>query len=497
MKAQNKLNVVLTVLVIILISIISFAGVYRLDKNQMVSVLPNYILGTDISGYRKITLEVINENDGEQSSSETVELGATENATQEENQIAENNIQEETTNEIDNETLKEENAEKYRKSADIFRARLKSLKVEDYTVSCDENSGKIEITIPENDQTDTIISDIVQTGEFSISDTNTGEILLTNKDVKSVNVGVTESYGYYLAGMNINFKTSASKKLKNISIDYNSNAVIETNTVSNDVVQNDTVENEVAETNTVNNGNEIDNEDSDESTEVAKTIDLKIDNVTMLSTGFSETIENGTLSLTIGSSTDEEEIKETVYGGYNVAAIIENDPLPVEYDVTGNIYVQSTIQVSDVNIIVYVIIGIAVILSVLMIIKFKMKGLLFSILSVGYVAILLLVIRCANVVLSIEGIFAIGLSYILNLVFNYILLLSINNKELSKKERIEKYDNTLKKYGLTLIPVVLLSIICCFINWDTIYSFGMVMFWGIVISLLYNLTITNLLIRNK
>ena len=106
MKAQKKLNVVLIVLVIILVSIISFVGVYHLEKNQMVSMLPSYISGTNISGYRKVVLEL---SDPEaQTESETVELGEadlTENVTSE-NEAS----QEENAENVTNRNLADENA---------------------------------------------------------------------------------------------------------------------------------------------------------------------------------------------------------------------------------------------------------------------------------------------------------------------------------------------------------------------------------------------------
>ena len=228
MKAQKKLNIVLVVLVIILVSIISFVGVYRIEKNQMVNIIPNYKLGTNISGYRKVTLEV--HDDSEDMDSETVTL-EDENTISDENAILTNEIEDEKTEE----TSTENNVDNYKKSAEIFKNRLKSLKVEDYNVTVDENTGKIELSLPENDQTDIILSDLASVGKFEITDTNTGDVLLTNSDVKNVTVETYSQYGYTVPYMNINFKLSGASKLKDISVEYNENAVIETNTTENEV----------------------------------------------------------------------------------------------------------------------------------------------------------------------------------------------------------------------------------------------------------------------
>ena len=483
MKAQKKLNIVLVVLVIILISIISFVGVYRVEKNQMVNVIPSYKLGTSISGYRKVTLEV--QEASEDTNTETVTPEG-EN-TISENELLENGTEEENTDETSNVN----NAENYKKSAEIFKNRLKSLKVEDYNVNLDESTGKIEISLPENEQTDIILSDLASVGKFEITDTNTGDVLLTNSDVKSVSVETYSQYGYTVPYMNINFKLSGASKLKDISVEYNENAVIETNTIENEIT------NDITEEYPENATSNDTDASSEESNTVAKTIDIKVDDTTMLSTGFSEVIDNGSLQLTMQSASDEEALKESLYGSYNVAAIIENDPLPVEYEITENIYVQAPIQLSNIYAIVYVLIAIAVVLSIILIVKFKMRGLLMTILSVGYIAILLLAIRYTNVILSLDGILSIGLAYIINYGFNYMLLKNIKNKDLRRDEKIAKYIKCMKKYAFILIPVFIVALICCFVNWDAIYSFGMVMFWAILISMLYNLTVTNLLIRNK
>ncbi len=493
-----------------------------MEKNQMVSMLPNYILGTNISGYRKVTLELSDEE--AQIDSETVTLGETDLT---ENVTGENETSQEEGENVTNQSLADENTttnetsttpsvsaeekENYKKSAEIIKARLKSLEVEDYSISVDGSTGKIELTLPENDQTDTILSDIVQVGNFSISDTNTGEVLMTNKDIRSVTVEKSESYGYTVVVMNINFNTAGSRKFRNITKDYNENAVVEetsentTNEQPTESVENTTdvqstttpdTENEDIESNTSEDStNEESTEDATEAK--AKTIDLKIDDTDMLSTGFSEVIDNGVLTLTLGTSADSEEIKNSLYGGYNIAAILENEPLPLTYQVSENVYIASTLDINDVTIMIATLAVIAVIISIFMIIKFKMKGLLSTILSTGFVALLLIIVRYTNVTMSLEGFLAVGLAFIINTIFNYMLFSNLKNKNLTKEERIAKYNESMKKYSLTLIPLLILSIVCCFTNWDTIYSFGMVTFWTILISLIYNLTITNLLVRNK
>lgn len=477
MKAQKRLNVILVVLIIVLVSIISFVGIFYQSRNEMVSRIPEYKSGTNIKGHRIVTLEV--SEDGTKSGEESTENKTTEN------EVAEN----ETSN---NEKSKntENNADNYKKSAEIIKKRLKNLKVEDYSVSLDENTGKIEIDLPENDQTDIILSDITQKGNFQIADSSTNEVLLSNSDIKSVDVGKQVNGSYTVVYMNINFNMQGAKKFKNVTVKYQNNVSENTIAAGNTTEENTTTTENSTEENTTS-------DESADSSNESRQVVLKIDDTTMMTTSFTEVIDNGTLSLTIGSSKDNDEIQTYVYGGDNLAAIIENEAMPLQYEIKGNTYVASEIGTSNIKIIVYVEIAIALVISLYLIIRYRVKGIMSTILSVGYVAILLLAIRYANVVLSIEGILAIALSFVVNTVFNIMLLNRIKEKNMTAEEKKQKYNEALKRYSLSIIPIVIIAVVCCLVNWDAIYSFGMVMFWGIIISIIYNLTFTNVVVKNS
>ncbi len=482
MKAQKRLNVILVVLIIVLVSIISFVGIFYQSRNEMVSRIPEYKSGTNIKGHRIVTLEV--SEDGKTSGEESTENKTTEN------EVAEN----ETSNNAESKNT-ENNTDNYKKSAEIIKKRLKNLKVEDYSVSLDENTGKIEIDLPENDQTDIILSDITQKGNFQIADSSTNEVLLSNSDVKSVDVGKQVNGSYSVVYMNINFNMQGAKKFKNVTVKYQNNvsentiAAENTTTTENSTEKNSTSEENIAKNTT--------SDESSDSSNKSRQVVLKIDDTTMMTTSFTEVIDNGTLSLTIGSSKDNDEIQTYVYGGDNLAAIIENEAMPLQYEIKGNTYVASELGTSNIKIIVYVEIAIALVISLYLIIRYRVKGIMATILSVGYVAVLLLVIRYANVVLSIEGILAIALSFVVNTVFNIMLLNRIKEKNMTAEEKRQKYNEALKRYSLSIIPIVIIAIVCCLVNWDAIYSFGMVMFWGIIISIIYNLTFTNVIVKNS
>ena len=54
---------------------------------------------------------------------------------------------------------------------------------------------------------------------------------------------------------------------------------------------------------------------------------------------------------------------------------------------------------------------------------------------------------------------------------------------------------TYKEFFITILPICIAVITFCFAGWTPISSFGMVMFWGIVLIAIYNFIITNNLLK--
>lgn len=456
MKAQKKLSIVLILLLIILISIISFVGIFYQDKNQMVNVIPAYSLGTDLSGYRKILLTV--DEDDENNTEDIL------------------------------------NYDNYVKSANVIKARLKSMGIEDYTVRCDESTGQIEITIPENDQTEYILSDITQKGSFEIRNTANNEVLMNNDDIRSVKVEVVPSsysVGTSSIYMDINFNNAGSKKFKNITRDYQNvvsndttdNSVAENETTANETVENDSTNESVTNETTNETSNEVAEEtadDEDNTTEVG----LYIDGTSMMTTSFTEIIDNGVMSLSLGSSSSDEQTKILKYQAESLAAILENDAMPIQYSVTGNVYISSPIEQSTIKVLIGIGICIALLMLIVVIIKYRAKGVIVSVCMVGFIALYLLILRYTNVVITLEGIFSIGLVFVINYILNIMILNRLQNN-------VEKtFTKALTKFVLSMIPMLILAVVCCFSSWMSLFSFGMILFWGLVTSVIYNLIIT-------
>lgn len=499
MKAQKILNILLMVLIILLISIISFVGIFEQKQAKMANLIPDYQLGINLKGYRAISLEVLNEVASDEEDTNTTSEVVSEE-TENSNETAENTTNEENATNETNDTVtlaSVEDISKYNKNASVIRKRLKKLGVEDYTVTVDPNTGKIDITLPENKDTDTIIADITQVGKFKIVDSDSKDVLMTNKDIKSVDI-TTEKQGTDADGepityiyMTINFNLEGSSKFTNLTKTYQN--IVPENT-SEENTEN-TAEGENSETeNSAEQASEVVQEETKTPTQVT----LKIDDTDLMTTYFTTVNDTGSLSLTVGNSASAVgDFESMVVAAENLAAIIENDPLNHQYEVNTNIYVNTTLDSNKVKLIACIEIAIALLIALVVIAKFRLNGLAATISSVGFIGLLLLAIRFGNVKLSLEGIFTIELVYLLNMIYNLLLLKRLNKENLTSKERIMAYKESMHKYLLILVPIAIIVVAFTVISsWGTLNSIGLVLFLGGAISSAYNAIVSYVYIRS-
>ena len=442
MKKFKGLKITVIVLLIILLSMVSFIGIYVQDKNQVKNILPEYILSRDLKGHRRIELKV---ND---------EVKETKKYDADNNLITDDTTEVARTEKIkvnSEEILTKEN---YEASKKVIEKRLEEMQVNNYDIRQNSENGTIILELPEDDNTDRIVGQLSLQGKFEIVDKDTNEVLMTNDDLKSVQsrYGTTSS-GTTSIVLNIQFNKEGTEKFKNITNTY------------------------IQTTKTV----EQEGEEAKEET-VTKEISIKIDDTTLLSTYFSEQVTNGLLQLSVGSSTNSttEELQEYAKEATSMAALLDSGKMPIVYEVEQNKYILSEITQDVVAKVIVVSIIVLTLAIIYLIIKYKGKGILAGISIIGYVALLLLAIRYANVEVSIAGIIEILFSTLIN----YMLVVSMLKEE--------KINNAIKKYSLILIPTVVIAIAFTFAN----IAVGIVLFWGIVIAMLYNISITNLLLRD-
>lgn len=468
---MKKLKMLTIVLVVILITMIAFGGIYIQKQNRMENIIKNYSYAMDLKGARNIRLKVNQENKTVIKDSEGKEVESSEDLT--DDQIKEKGYTKEEIPYNSQESQKEEN---YKESKKIIEERLKSLKITDYNIKIDESTGDILLEIAENDNTDSIVSNIGTVGKFEIIDSETKEVLMDNNDIKLANVmygssnsSTTSSNSGTTVYLNIEFTKDGAKKLEDISNKY-------------------------VKTETTQNTTESEDTDNSESTE--KKITMKIDDEEIMSTSFDETLKTGKLQLSIGkATTDSKTLESYVTQASNMAVVLDSGKMPIKYEVDENQYILSDITSQELDIVVYILVGIVAILSIIFIIRYKSYGAIGAVSYIGLISIFLILIRYANVAVSIQGILAIALVFILNYVFVNKLIGKVNKKELKEKTTNQKIKEVYKEFFVKIIPICIATIVFCFAGWDPISSFGMIMFWGIVLIAIYNYIITSTLLK--
>lgn len=450
LKSTKKLKAITLILVIILITILSFLGVYNVASVHGDNLVKDYNVGMELKNKKLVMLKV----------DDTV------------NEVfydAEGKKQEKQNDEGTYTSVQEPvnpqeilNKENYKKALSIIEKRLSSMEAEEYKLRFNEENGAIELELMDNDLTNYILESIRVPGDFKIVDADTKEVLMDASSVKKAGVlyssANSASTTVYL---DIEFNKEGSKKLEELSKTYIK-----------------TTENVVNE------------EGKSEDKTVEKKITVQIDDTSIISTSFGEPLTSGHLYISVGQgTTNNEELRNYALQASIYAAIIENGTVPVVYTIE-----QNKVIVSNMNkdIIPIVSIVVLVIEAIVLIVVFRVKGIIASILQIGYVSLLLLILKYTNVYISIEGLFAIVLVGLLNMAFIYRIMYLIKKGE----NALKSVNENIVKFINVSVPVLIVAIIFCFAKLLEINSFGMVIFWGYVVSLLYNIVFTKIILKN-
>ena len=468
---MKKIKLVTKVIAIIILCLIGLVGIYLPWKKplDMKNEIKDFSLGKDFTGYREIILTLSDANKVYDSDKKLIgDTDSYDDSSIETNKYTKS---EEKVNSNESRTI-----DNYEKSKSIIEKRLNEFGVQEYNLSMDKETGKIYIQIPENSITDRVVSNITEIGSIEIKDSKDySKTLLTSDNFEKARV----MYGSTSTGtavyLEIQFDKDGKNTLKDIS--ENEYKKVAEESKSNEDTENS--ENAESENKTEENKSE-DNKEEEKAEQKEVTLYMSGSEVT--STSFDEPVTDGKMSLRMGQvSTDSETIQETATSARAVSIILNNGVMPLKYKVTENRYVGSEINTSTIRNILIVIAIVFVLLLVYMVVKHKFRGLLSALSYIAFVSLYLVLLREFNVTIAMEGIIGGIIVLALNYIINMRLIETKDNKD---------YYKTYLDIIMKLIPVFALSIVFVFIPVIALSSLGMVMFWGIVLSLIYNVAIT-------
>lgn len=464
-KANNGvLGKIIVILLIVLISIISFLGIHKKNLNKWDDVIPEFILGKDLGEARIFNFEV---------SSETKDVEvetAQEETTQEKATDVEGDVVEGT--ELDQEATTEEEpattkvpvnspelltVKNFRKVKSTIEKRLHKYEVNDATVTIDEANGNLTLVVPNNRATDYVVSLVTDNGKVEIVDSDTEEVLMNNDLITKATTGYNQSR---------TTSTSSSSQLLDIgiSLDFNTKGKDKLNELSKTYIE------------TIN----------EEGDAVQKTITIRVNGEDVYRTYFDPEGSYSSIFVPIYTSVDAEDTK-TLNDNYSdcliIASAINGGALDIEYEVVSGTYMSSYLGENFVRNVVIVIAVILCALAIYVALKYGKKGLMVDVIELGFVALLALLLRYASVTITFIGL----ITFLLMSFLNYFLAVG-----LMEKEKVENFAKFLR----SIVPLIIAIVVFVFAGDINAKSMGMIGFWSLI-GYVYTFLVSLVLFKNN
>ena len=465
---KNKVKLITEILAIVVIVLISFVGVYMQDYNKMINKVKEFTYSKDLDGYREVVLEVSNIDD-----TETNEESTENNEDAEASEDGESNSQEKET--------EKSYYEEYKEAKKIIEKRLKLLGVQDYNISQNGDNGSIYLQIPENENTDHVLSNLLQIGNFEIKDSeDSSKVFINNDNLKKVSTVYNTTANGTIVYLQFDFDKNGKKTLKDLS-----SGEYKTNTEDNTSSSN---EEETPENNSEETAESTENSETEQKEEnKQKKIILAIDDSDLITSSFDDVMETGSINLSMNrATTDQDSINETLKSASTIANILNSGKMPLTYEIKQNAYIQSDITKSTLSKICFIISIIFGVCLIYIILKFKSKGIIAVIANIGFIALDLLLVRYANVSISLESIVV----AVIIALCNYLMVYEFLSTKETKKTR-----ELLKSQIIKAIPILLIAIIFTFSAFTKLSTAGMFLFWSVTLSFIYNYTLTRDMIK--
>ena len=446
---MKKVKITTIILAIILIVLVAFGGVYIKTQNRMEDKVKEYSLGRELKGERLIELKVSD--------------GSTEGKTAP--------------------SEEEKTVENYETVKKTIEKRLKSLKAQDYTISLNKENGVIRVELPENNQTDDFAYYLIASGKVEIKEKDTSTELLNEKMVKKAQYTYTSNAdGEYQVYLEIALTEEGQAKIEEVKNNY---AILK-----DDV---DAIEAKTKSDNSSDESNTETNNTEEQKTETSTEETKKVAKLSIAGTDYDvDRIEKNKIRVKMGSQTSNTTtVNNSMAKAAELTMLINSGKYPIDYEVQNNRFVHSDITNEQLLYFAGAVAVILLVIFVVLTIKYKSKGFLASISCIGFIALLSLVLRYTNVIITIEGIGAIILVILIDLKLSQMML----NKTKILNVVSEAVKSSYKELFLKLVPIMIVSIVFCFSGWTNLSSFGMIMFWGFILIAIYNIIVTEILLK--
>ncbi len=465
MKTNKILKVMCIIILIIILIMISFVGIYVKDNGRLVNIIKDFTTASEFGVEKEYLFSV----------SEAIE---TEHYDVDGNLVAEEDVDEDaeegtyTTKDVAVNSDEVKTAENYNLVKEIMEKRINEIGLEEYRLTVDEETGDIVLKTGETFNVDNIINAIYVQGEFLLKDAETDEVLLNNNDIKNARVGYYTDTKGTTVYLTINFNKEGKEKLKNISSTY---------------IQTTEVKDVTAEDGTV----------TQEETKVTKNVKLYVDGKLIINTYFGKPIENGQLQLTMGqTTTDATELQNNLLAASIEATKLSHGILPVIYEVVQNANIMSNYDKDTISKAIAVAIGILTIVLIYLVIRFKERAIIASVLFVGFTALYLLVMKYANITITAASIAGFVFIELFSIFYINKLLTRLKKYNINEETPKNIINKSMMKAIMVLIPVLIISVVFALFTPLGVSSLGIMLFWGILLFIIYSYLFAKTLLLN-
>lgn len=432
----------------------SFFGVYtKNEEGEKVSILPELKLGMEFGNTSVITATVNQEKTKIIYDSEgniVTEEEGKEYTEEEGYEIVEepvNSSQVKTTN-------------NYKKAKEVFKKRLEGEGITEYNIELNEKTGKIKVEVPENIDTEAVQNLLKSSSGLVLLDTQTFETVFDSSYLTKADVMRNQGDMETAVFLQLSFNEEGTKKLRELNEIY-----IETT---------EETTTETGET---------------ENTTSSKTVLILLNGQVLGATILPNIVYNDKILFTFGVTSDTTELQEAIQEASYDANLLNAGTLPIVYQFSEEVK-ETSISVQTIFVFITAISVVFVIAFIYMIIKFKAKGFIATYFQIGYLGTLLLILKLTGITVTMEGIAGIVISVILNYVFTYMVLMYVDRKE----ENFFKKANL--EFFLDSFPIYVIAVVFTFAKTVNISSFGMCLFWGIIMLYIYNFVFSKTIFEN-
>lgn len=171
---KNKLAEIIIILTIILVTLISFVGIYVQNQSNMENIVNEFSYSEELGGYIEIIFE----------------------------------------------TKDEVSEEKMAVSMEIMKKRLEDIELEEYDIHQNPENGNILLRLSKNEDIEYITNTLYPQGKFEIIDSESKEVLMDSSYIENsytIYNNVTNGTAIY---MTIEFNEEGTNKLKEITQEY-------------------------------------------------------------------------------------------------------------------------------------------------------------------------------------------------------------------------------------------------------------------------------------